>query len=91
MFLKQLPSFRATKHKELPYLRTDFAHPATLISVSINSSWLYQILATLTLCPYDIGATGLNGIGSFLSISPVTASGPLLAVAVVPAGPDDAA
>ena len=71
-FLKQLPSLSATKHNELPCLRTDFAHPATLISVSIKSSQFYQSLATLTLCPYPIGATGLSGIASFLSISSPT-------------------
>jgi len=71
-FLKQLPSLSATKHNELPCLRTDFAHPATLISVSIKSSWPYQSLATLTLCPYPMGATGLSGIASFLSISSPT-------------------
>jgi len=71
-FLKQDPSLSAMKTNELPCLRTDFAHPATLISVSIKDSWSYQSLATLTLCPYPIGATGLSGIASFLSMSSPT-------------------
>ena len=87
-FLKQDPSLSATKHNEAPCLRTDFAHPATLISVSIKSSQFYQSLATLTLCPYPIGATGLSGMISFLSISSPTGRTLLTGAAEAAVDPD---